>query len=106
MDLNQIRTFLAVLDTSSVTRAAERISLSPGAVSQQLRSLSTELGTDLFVRSGKRIAPTSSALRLSEHARSIQQQVSLIRQEFDSGSTGDSRPFHFATGATSLIYRL
>jgi DNA-binding transcriptional LysR family regulator len=106
MDLNQLRIFLAVLETSSVTRAAERVGLSPGAVSQQLRSLSTELGTDLFVRSGKRIVATSSALRLSEYARSIQHQVTLIQQEFDSGATGDSRPFSFAAGATSLIYRL
>ena len=34
-----MRVFLAVMDTASVTRAAEMVGLSAGAVSQQLRAL-------------------------------------------------------------------
>src|ERR1700686_1242042 len=69
MEIGQLRAFLAVVETSSVTRAAAAMGLTPGPVSQQLRALASELGTELFVRSGKRIAPTAQSHRLAEHAR-------------------------------------
>ena len=106
MVLGQLRVFLAVMDTASVTRAAEMVGLSAGAVSQQLRALSADLGAELFVRAGRKIAPTAHAVRLAEHARAILHQVGRMEQEFSKGEAGDNRPFHFATGATALIYRL
>src|SRR5471032_2918522 len=106
MEIGQLRAFLAVVETSSVTRAAASVGLTPGAVSQQLRALASELRTELFVRTGERIAPTAHAHRLAEHARSILQHVGRIQQECQNDPAGDTRPFHFATGATALIYRL
>ena len=72
----------------------------------QLRSLAEELHTDLFVRSGKHLAPTPAALRLAEHARVVIRQMRDIEYEFDGNPATDSRSFHFATGATTLIHRL
>jgi DNA-binding transcriptional LysR family regulator len=82
------------------------VGLSPGAVSQQLRALGAGLGVELFIRAGRKIAPTEHALRLAEHARAVLHQVDRLEQEFRQDETGDNRPFHFATGATALIYRL
>ena len=106
MELGQLRVFLAVMDAASVTRAAEQVGLSAGAVSQQLRALSADLGVELFVRAGRGIAPTARAVRLAEHARAVLHQVGRMEQEFRKDEAGDNRPFHFATGATALIYRL
>ena len=106
MELGQLRVFLAVMDEASVTRAAGMVGLSAGAVSQQLRALSADLGVELFVRAGRKIAPTAHAIRLAEHARAILHQVGRMEQEFSKDEAGDNRPFHFATGATALIYRL
>jgi len=106
MELGQLRVFLAVMDAASVTRGAEAAGLTPGAVSQQLRSLSTGLGVELFVRTGRKITPTSEAFRLAEHARAILHQVERVEHEFVRDESADHRPFHFATGATALIYRL
>jgi DNA-binding transcriptional LysR family regulator len=106
MELGQLRVFLAVMDEASVTRAAGMVGLSAGAVSQQLRALGADLGVELFVRAGRKIAPTAHAIRLAEHARAILHQVGRMEQEFSKGEAGDNRPFHFATGATALIYRL
>jgi len=47
MDIRQIEVFLAVMEHSSVTRAAEKLFLSPGAVSLQLHNLAGELHTEL-----------------------------------------------------------
>lgn len=65
MDVHQLELFLAVMDSSSMPRAAKKIHLSPGVVSLQLRNLASELNTELFVRSGKRLAPIPAALRLA-----------------------------------------
>jgi DNA-binding transcriptional LysR family regulator len=89
-----------------MTRAAEKVHLSPAAVSLQLHKLARELGLELFVRSGKRLIPTPAALRLAEHARTVINQVRDIHEEFKNDPGTDTRPFHFATGATTLIYRL
>lgn len=104
--MRQLELFLAVLEFSSVTRASEKVNLSPGAVSLQLHALATELRTDLFARSGKRLIPTPAAFRLAEHARAVLGQVRRIEQEFANDPLTDTRPFHFATGATALIHHL
>lgn len=106
MDIHQLELFLAVLDSPSMTRAAEKVCLSPGAVSLQLHNLASELHIELFVRSGKRLTPTPAALRLAEHAKAIVRLTSQIRQEFENDLTKDTRPFHLATGVTTLIYQL
>ena len=106
MDIRQLDIFLEVLEHSSVTRAAETLFLSPGAVSLQIHNLAAELRTELFVRSGRRIIPTEHALRLAEHSRQLRRKLREIQQDFDNVPANDQRPFHFATGATTLIYAL
>lgn len=106
MDLRQFEIFLTVMETSSVTRTAEKLFLSPGAVSLQLHNLAAEFDTALFVRSGRRIVPTEQARRLAEHVREVMRKVREIQQDFANVPADDARPFHFATGATTLIHRL
>src|SRR5581483_11644678 len=106
MDVRQLELFLAVMEYGSVTRAAERVYLSPGAVSLQLHSLSTELQTELFVRTGKRFVPTPAAVRLADLAKSVVRHVRRIEHEFSNDPAVDVRPFHLATGASTLIHRL
>ncbi len=106
VEFHQLELFLAVIDCASVTRAAEKVNLSPGAVSLQLHNLAAELRTDLFVRSGKHIVPTPAALRLAEHARAVTIQMRQIELEFAGDPQNDRLPFQFATGATALIHQL
>jgi DNA-binding transcriptional LysR family regulator len=106
MEIRQLEALLAVLESPTMTRAAESLHLSTAAVSLQLHSLASELGVELFVRSGRKLAPTPAALRLAEHARAVNMRLKQVKQEFSDDSASDARPFHFATGATTLIYRL
>jgi DNA-binding transcriptional LysR family regulator len=106
MDLRQLEIFLAVIDTSSVTGAAMRMNLSPGAVSLQMQNLAASLHTELFVRAGKHLKPTSAAHRLADMSRVLITQAHAIEHEFDAQTGDDTRAFHLATGATSLIHRL
>jgi len=106
MDIHQLQLFLAVMDSPSMTCAAEKVHLSPGAVSLQLHNLADELRTELFVRRGKRLVPTPAAQRLAERAKEIVKLMSQIHQEFENDLSKDVRPFEFATGVTTLIYQL
>ena len=87
MDVYQLELFLAVMNSPSMTRAAEKVYLSPGAVSLQLRNLADELHTELFVRNGKRLIPTPAALRLAERAKAMVSLKDQIRQEFENDIT-------------------
>lgn len=106
MDLRQLEVFLGVIENRTVTRAAQKLYVSPGAVSLQLQNLAAELKTPLFVRSGKNIVPTPAAERLAVHAREVLRRVREIRQDFGNSADLDRHPFHFASGATTLIYKL
>ena len=106
MDLRRLELFLAVMEHSRVTKAAEKLHVSPGAVSLQLRNLAAEMRCELFVKSGRRLAPTAAAMHLAERCKTLMDQVRAIEQEFENDERMDSRPFCFATGATTLIHRL
>jgi DNA-binding transcriptional LysR family regulator len=106
MDVHQLEVFLAVMETSSMTRAAEKVHLSPGAVSLQLHNLAIEVQAELFVRNGKRLVPTPSAMRLAEHGRTVVKLMRQIIEEFERDTAKDARPFQFATGVTTLVYQL
>jgi DNA-binding transcriptional LysR family regulator len=106
MDIHQLKLFLAVMDSRSMTHAAQQFHLSPGAVSLQLHSLSDELHAELFVRAGQKLVPTPAAFRLAEHAKEVIRWTSVIQQEFADDVSKDVRPFQFATGVTTLIHQL
>lgn len=71
-----------------------------------MHNLATELHTDLFVRSRNRFSATPAAIRLADLAKSVIRDARIIEQEFADDPTVDTRPFHLATGATTLIHRL
>ncbi len=60
MEWNEVRTFLAVAETRSFSRAAEALHLTQPAVSKRIQALETSLGVALFDRVGKRIHLTDA----------------------------------------------
>jgi DNA-binding transcriptional LysR family regulator len=71
LDLALLPTFLAVVDTGRISAAAKTLHLSQPAVTAQIRRLEDALGTALFLRSARGVAPTEAARRLATHARSL-----------------------------------
>lgn len=69
--LRQLQYALAVADTLSFTRAAERCHVSQPSLSAQVAELESALGVQLFERSRRRVLITPAGQRLLERARVI-----------------------------------
>lgn len=79
MDVRQLRYFLAIVDHGSVHRAAQELFVAQPSVSQALRALERDLGTDLFHRTGRRLVLTPAGERLIDPARTVLRDVELAR---------------------------
>lgn len=71
VSLQQLSTFVTVIAEGSMTAAADKLYLTQPAVSQQIRNLEDELGTELLVRGVRQIKPTPQGEILYEHAKRI-----------------------------------
>lgn len=69
MHLRYVRYFLAVAESLSFTRAAEILHVSQPALSQHIKSLEEDLGTQLFDRSGRQIRLTDTGEVYLEYIR-------------------------------------
>jgi DNA-binding transcriptional LysR family regulator len=71
MDLDQLRTFVAVAEAQSLTRAMDTLHLSLPAISRRLSSLEEELGVALLSRSTRRVALTQTGREFLPRARRL-----------------------------------
>jgi DNA-binding transcriptional LysR family regulator len=103
LDLNLLRTLDAVLSTRNVARAAERLHVTPPAVSNALARLRREFNDPLVVRSGRGIVPTPRALALAPALRDALSRLELaVRSEsFDPATT--TRRFTLALSGAGQI---
>ena len=84
MDLDRLRTFLAVHRTGSITAAARRLGLSQPTVTAQLKALESELGRPLFVRLPRGVAPTPAGDLLARRVGDpLDQLARVAADEFD-----------------------
>ena len=67
----QLITWVAVVETGSVSAAAARLRMSQASVSQHVRQLETLYGVELLDRSTRPGRPTSAGQRLLEHATQL-----------------------------------
>jgi DNA-binding transcriptional LysR family regulator len=67
--LEQIETFLTVMELGTVTAAAARLNLSKSVVSKRVSDFEATVGAALFRRNAGRITPTEAASRLAERLR-------------------------------------
>lgn len=71
LDVDQIKTFVAIADAGSFTRAAEAVHKTQSAVSMQMKKLEERVGKPLFERDGRTSRLTDTGERLLDYARRI-----------------------------------
>ena len=94
MDLIHLKTFIAVAEASSLTRAADKLHISQPAVSAQLKALEANLGVTLFHRTGRGMRLTDAGQDLLVQARDIVTRMAgLTRRaaEFSGEAPGPLR---------------
>jgi DNA-binding transcriptional LysR family regulator len=71
LDVDQLRTFIAIVETGSFTRAAEAVHKTQSAVSMQMKRLEERLARPIFAREGRASKLTDDGERLLDFARRI-----------------------------------
>src|SRR4051812_33889535 len=107
--LEQMATFVSVVDGKSLSAAARARHLSLPAVSRQLRALEVELGASLVVRSTRRLHVTDAGRAWYERCKRVLHELeegrAAARNTRDvSGRLGISAPLTF--GASVIVPRL
>ena len=87
-----------MLSTNSVTKAAEKLCVTPSSVSKTLSQLREQLGDELFYREGTLLLPTSFALSIAPQIHGILSSMNGILHQ------GEFEPASF-TGTISLSMR-
>jgi DNA-binding transcriptional LysR family regulator len=77
-DLNLLVTLDVVLAEGSVARAAQRLGLSPSAMSRALARLRASTGDPLLVRAGRGLVPTPRAIEIRERVGQIVQDAEAV----------------------------
>ncbi|MFD5827189.1 LysR family transcriptional regulator [Lentzea sp. NPDC060358] len=81
LDVRRLALLAAVVDTGSMTAAAEQLGYSPSAVSQQLRRLEVEAGQPLLHRQARGVRPTEAGALLAGHARHVLRRLSAAEAD-------------------------
>jgi DNA-binding transcriptional LysR family regulator len=93
LDLNLLRTFLAVHRLGSFTAAARQLSLSQSTVTTQIRALESRLGQELFERRAQGVTPLPRADELATRLSVPLDQLAVITGEEPSSTVA---PVHLA----------
>lgn len=71
LDIDQLRTFIAISETGSFTKASEVVHKTQSAVSMQMKRLEERVGKPIFARDGRASRLTDEGERLLDYARRI-----------------------------------
>lgn len=102
MELSDLRVFLRVLDSGSLSSAARTIGWPKSSVSRALNRLESDVGAALLDRSGRRVKVTDAGLALQPHAASLLAAAEEAQASIDStagllrGSLKVNLPFALA----------
>ena len=105
--LQQLKGFCSVVETRSVSKAANRLSLTQPTVSLQVQSLERDLRTTLFERHGPKIELTFEGELLYELARPLVEGFTALDQNFeDRRNNVEQGRLAIAAGESTIHYVL
>lgn len=96
LNMTSLQLFVAVCETGSIGRAAEREFIAASAVSKRITDLEAEMGTPLLHRHSRGVFPTAAGEGFLQHARTILLEVERLHadiKEYESGVRGHVRMY-------------
>ena len=82
MTLQQLRYLIETVNAGSINRAAENLYMSQPSLSNALKDLEEELGTELLTRTPRGIALTQDGVEFLGYARQVIEQMGLLEQRW------------------------
>jgi len=105
MTLHQLRIFLTVAQSSTLTRASKQLGLAQPSLSKQLAGLEDSVGTRLFDRGHNRLVLTDAGRVLLRHAQNVLREIDEAEAELREFA-GGKRAIVRVAGLNSVIKTL
>lgn len=105
-DLSDLRLFIHIAESPSLTQGARKAFISPAAASARIKSLESETGNRLLYRDSRGVELTPAGQLFLQHARLIMRQVDYMKSEFTeygAEAAGHIRIFANTTAATEFL---
>src|SRR6202030_498842 len=100
MEIDQIKTFLAVATFGGFHRAAEALRISQPAVSARIRSLEQSLGILLYSRSRSGLTMSDAGKAFRPYAEQLLRTAALARQAVHEKQPGTGTPLQIAASVS------
>jgi DNA-binding transcriptional LysR family regulator len=102
LDARRLRILHAVVESGGVIDAGRMLAMTPQAISQQINTLESEVGTQLFDRSRRRLEPSLLARELSRHGERIEAELLAARRCIATSTGHASGPVRIATFQSAI----
>jgi len=106
LDLTTLNLVLAIEQTRSITRGAEREHLALAAASKRISDLETRLGVQLFERRARGVEPTEACRALVRHIRSLHASLHALESEVVEFARGIKGHLRIAANAGAIAEAL
>jgi DNA-binding transcriptional LysR family regulator len=106
MEIDQVKTFLAVATFGGFHRAADALRISQPAVSARIKGLEQSLGVSLFARSRGGVTLSDAGRTLRPFAEQLLRTAAMARQAVHDQQPGSGGPLQIASALSISVYFL
>jgi DNA-binding transcriptional LysR family regulator len=103
MELRHLRYFIAVAETGSLSRAAEKLFIAQPPLSVQIRQLEDAMGTPLFVRHPKGVRLTAAGEALVPEARALLDRAGHLKERLQGDGASGVLALGYVPSASSTV---
>jgi DNA-binding transcriptional LysR family regulator len=101
-DLVDLQLFIAVAETRSITRGAQRVNLALASASERITGLEASLGIALLTRGRRGVELTAAGESVLDHARIVIHNVEAMRGDLASFASGARASVHLLANTSGL----
>src|SRR5215468_7071620 len=105
-DLVDLQLFIAVADSRSITRGADKSHLALASASARIRGLEEAFGVSLFKRGRRGVELTAAGESLLDHARLVIHNVDTMRGDLSRFASGVRASVHLLANTVGLAEHL
>ena len=106
MDLDLLRSLVAVADAGTITEAASRLGLTQPALTRRIQQLEDEFGAELLSRSRKGARLTELGIVVDREARALINRYENLKAEVSSLQSVEGGTVRIGGGATAVSFVL